>query len=85
MTKILFYSSGCLNGGGQIRDEKNILSKELFSKVNEMYNTVEIKQPNENEYLKKIYENENEDKLKKLFKTTYNEIEKLTTSMIIKW
>ena len=83
--EIMACPSGCLNGGGQIRDEKNILSKELFSKVNDMYNSVPIKHPNDNEFLKKMYENENEEILKKKVHTTYHEIEKLTTSMIIKW
>ena len=83
--EIMACPSGCLNGGGQIRDEKNILSKELFSKVNEMYNLAPIKLPNDNKFLKNFYENEYEEKYKKYFYTTYHEVEKLSTSMIIKW
>jgi iron only hydrogenase large subunit-like protein len=83
--EIMACPSGCLNGGGQIRDEKSILSKQLFSKVNDMYNSVPIKLPDDNTFLKKVYENENEEILKEKFHTTYHEIEKITTSMIIKW
>jgi hypothetical protein len=46
---------------------------------------VPIKLPDDNTFLKKVYENENVEILKEQFHTTYHEIEKLTTSMIIKW
>ena len=46
---------------------------------------VPINLPDDNEFLKKVYENENEEILKRKSHTTYHEIEKLTTSMINKW
>ena len=79
---------GCLNGGGQLREEKtNTLSKELFAKVEELYNSLPKRTPNENEFLRKFYEqNEKDnDKLKKMFFTSYHEVEKFSNSLAIKW
>ncbi len=77
-----------------MRDEKNILSKELFEKVQKSYKSVLIKSPSDNEFLNKFYEkastiDENDAELHKhtrqLFHTSYQQIEKMHVSLAIKW
>lgn len=77
-----------MNGGGQLREENtNTLTKELFAKVNEIYNSLPMRTPDENEFMRKFYkENESEtQKLKKMFLTNYHEVEKFSNSLAIKW
>jgi iron only hydrogenase large subunit-like protein len=86
-------NQGCLNGGGQLRDEKNILSKELFEKVQKSYDSVIMKNPTDNEFLSKFYdknpngnhETELLENIKKKIHTSYRQIEKSSASLTIKW
>ena len=87
--ELMACPSGCLNGGGQIRDpQTNSLTKELFSKVESVYNQL----PNRlavNLPLEDLYKNEwlNNDveKIKQHLHTSYKEVEKLNNALTIKW
>jgi iron only hydrogenase large subunit-like protein len=89
--EIMACPSGCLNGGGQIRDEKtNTLSKELLEKVEKVYNSVRMQTPqNENLFVKSLYESEwlnnQEESVRKNLHTNYHEVEKMTNGLAIKW
>lgn len=90
--EIMACPSGCLNGGGQLRDDNtNTLSKELLDKVTYLYNSVPKMLPEENKFLKEFYDlinnesNSSQQLLKKYFYTSYQEIKKLNNSLTIKW
>ena len=88
--ELMACPSGCLNGGGQIREEStNKLTKELFAKVESLYNSIRPCLPDENVLVKKLYESEwlnNDDVvIKKNLHTSYHEIEKFTNGLAIKW
>ncbi len=81
---------GCLNGGGQIRDEKtNTLSKEMLDKVEQVYDSVKKQSPNDNIFVKNLYETEwlknDADNIKKNLHTNYHEVEKVTNGLAIRW
>ncbi|CAF0716024.1 unnamed protein product [Brachionus calyciflorus] len=88
--EIMACPSGCLNGGGQIRDEStNSLSKELFEKVENIYYSVKAQILRDNIFVKSLYEsdwlNNDEINLKRNLHTTYHEVEKITNGLSIKW
>jgi hypothetical protein len=79
-----------LNGGGQIRDQKtNTLSKELLEKVESVYNSVISQTPNENVFLKELYETDwlknDLEIVKAQLYTSYHQVEKITNGLVIKW
>lgn len=77
-----------MNGGGQIRDEQtNSLSKELLLKVEKVYNSVKNQIPDENTFVKNLYDSIwlGKDNLEKNLYTNYHEIEKNTNGLAIKW
>lgn len=79
-----------MNGGGQIRDQKtNTLSKELLEKVESVYNSVINRTPNENVYLKELYETDwlknDLEIVKAQLYTSYHQVEKITNGLAIKW
>lgn len=79
-----------MNGGGQIRDEStNSLSKELLEKVEKVYYSVKSQSPQENIFVKNLYESEwlkNEpESVKTNLHTTYHVVEKMTNGLAIKW
>ena len=87
---IVFEDKGCLNGGGQIRDERtNALSKELLDKVEKVYNSVQTKKPEENLFVKKLYEQDwlknDLEIIKANLYTSYHQVEKITNGLAIKW
>lgn len=88
--EIMACPSGCLNGGGQIRDEQtNTLSKDLLERVEKVYNSVRNQAANENLFVKSLYEDEwlnNEaSEINKHLHTTYHQVEKITNGLSIKW
>ena len=86
----MLFFLGCLNGGGQVREEStNALSKELLEKVEKVYNSVRSQQPEENLFVKQLY---GEDWLKSDLEaiktnlyTNYHMVEKITNGLAIKW
>jgi iron only hydrogenase large subunit-like protein len=89
--EIMACPSGCLNGGGQLRDDNtNTLSKELLDKVTNLYNSVPKMLPENNRFLKEFYdlindESNSQELLRKYFYTSYHEVKKLDNSLAIKW
>jgi len=88
--EVMACPSGCLNGGGQIRDETtNTLSKNLLEQVETLYHSIRSQNLNENIFVKNLYEldwlkNETEN-VKKHLHTGYHVIEKNTNGLAIKW
>ena len=88
--EIMACPSGCLNGGGQVRDENtNTLSQEVLNKVESLYKSVRKQRPGENMFVKNLYESEwlnNEaESIRKNLHTTYREVEKANNGLTIKW
>ena len=85
--------TGCLNGGGQIRDETtNSLSKDLFIKVDQLYNSVEKKYVHQSELVDKVFpqcdtsgSEASEDPRAKYFYTSYHAVESTNNALTIKW
>ena len=87
--EIMACPSGCLNGGGQIRDtDSNLLTKELFNKVETIYNSLPIKLSSisdiEQYYIEWLNDGD-EDLIKKHLHTKYHQVEKLNNALTIKW
>ena len=81
---------GCLNGGGQLRDENTkTLSKEIFAKVEAIYNSVDIRVPEENKLVTDLYNKKwlanDLSKISKYLYTSYHEIEKTNNGLLVKW
>lgn len=72
-----------MNGGGQIRDEQtNSLSKDLFVKVDQLYNSVEKKDVHQSDLVGKVLPKV-EDPLS--FHTSYHAVESTNNALTIKW
>jgi iron only hydrogenase large subunit-like protein len=85
---------GCLNGGGQIRDKQTqTLDKDLFQKVDLVYNSVVNTDPifrlKIDDFINKLYQEEwlkrDPSLIKKHLHTTYHEIPKIDSNLNIKW
>jgi hypothetical protein len=65
------------------------LSKELLEKVEQIYESVKTANPNENVFVKKLYESDwlaaSEETIKTQLHTSYHPVEKLTNGLAIKW
>jgi len=89
--EIMACPSGCLNGGGQIRDpQTNTLTKELFSKVEQAYHTAVPLATYEaglavDQLYKKEWLNEDSNKIDQFLHTKYHEVEKFNNALNIKW
>lgn len=85
--EVMACPSGCLNGGAQIRPEKNQQQRELTVELEEMYRTLPKSHP-DNESTNVIYEFLNgagSDKAHQHLHTTYHAVEKMSTALNIKW
>ncbi|XP_020606297.1 probable cytosolic Fe-S cluster assembly factor v1g210509 [Orbicella faveolata] len=87
--EVMACPSGCLNGGGQIRPGDGETSKELISRLDELYNSLRSRKPSENPAMVKLYkewlDGESSEKAKEMLHTKYHEVEKLNTALNIKW
>lgn len=88
--EIMACPSGCLNGGGQLRDENTkTLSKELLAKVEAVYSSVESRQPEDSSLFKDLYYEKwlanDEARIKKHLHTSYHAVEKLNNGLAVKW
>lgn len=87
--EVMACPSGCLNGGGQIRPGEGETSKELISRLDELYNSLRSRKPSENPAIVTLYkewlEGESSEKAKEMLHTKYHEVEKLNTALNIKW
>jgi iron only hydrogenase large subunit-like protein len=86
--EVMACPSGCLNGGAQIRPQNNQPQRELTRELEELYRSLPRSQP-DNEQVKVIYEEflngTESDKSRELLHTTYHAVEKMSTSLNIKW
>lgn len=87
--EIMACPSGCLNGGAQIRPTADMTPKELVSKLEKEYANLPTKKPEDNVMVKKLYDSwltgPDSDKATALLHTSYHAIEKMNTSLNIKW
>ena len=86
---IFFPLPGCLNGGGQVKAEDGENAKELLSRVEDLYNTMEMRLPDSNPNVEKIYtdwlEGVESEKARTMLHTQYHEVEKMENALVIKW
>ena len=86
--EVMACPSGCLNGGAQIRPEKNQQQRELTMELEELYRSLPHSTP-ENKEVNEIYENffegKNSGKVQDLLHTSYHAVEKMSTALNIKW
>ena len=89
MSYIFFTYLGCLNGGGQIRPEGEETSKELLTRVSDIYKDVKIINPETATHVDRLYtewlEGADSEKAKKTLHTQYHEVEKMSNALTIKW
>lgn len=86
--EVMACPSGCLNGGAQIRPQNNQPQRELTRELEELYRSLPKSQP-DNEQVKVIYEEflngTDSDKSRQLLHTSYHAVEKMSTTLNIKW
>lgn len=87
--EIMACPSGCLNGGAQIRPDDGQTSKELISRLEDSLAGMKKQLPEQNQMVdvvrKKVNPDGNLDAEKHLLYTEYHEVEKMTSSLLIKW
>lgn len=88
--EIMACPSGCLNGGGQIRDENTkSLSKELLSNVQIVYDSIHSKSMNQNKITSELYDKKwldgDKQSIQKLLHTQYHKVENVENGLIVKW
>ncbi|XP_058953510.2 probable cytosolic Fe-S cluster assembly factor v1g210509 [Pocillopora verrucosa] len=87
--EVMACPAGCLNGGGQIRPGDGETSKELISRLEELYNSLRSRKPSENPAVEDLYREwlggQSSQKVKEMLHTNYHEVEKLNTALNIKW
>lgn len=81
-------SSGCLNGGGQLKPSADQTGKELLQRVEELYRVERTSVP-EDTRVAELYHGwldaVGEEKARQLLHTQYHAVEKNTNSLSIKW
>ncbi|RZC37495.1 Fe hyd lg C, Ank 2 and/or zf-C3HC4 3 domain containing protein [Asbolus verrucosus] len=55
--EVMACPSGCLNGGAQIRPKDGIALKELTTELEKLYSSLPLKSPEDNKFVKELYEN----------------------------
>ena len=87
--EIMACPSGCANGGGQIRPEKEETVKDRLVSVTDLYNSVKTENPEYNKLVDSLYNDwlggVDSEKSKLLLHTNYHEVEKMTNALNIKW
>lgn len=83
------FIEGCLNGGAQVRSQNGISSKELTNQLENLYNSLPVRRPEDNKLVGELYEiwlgGQESDKSFSLLHTQYHAIEKMNTAFNIKW
>lgn len=86
--EVMACPSGCLNGGAQIRPEKNQQQRELTAELEQIYRSLPKSTP-DNDEVKTIYEDfldgRGTEKVQEVLHTNYHAVEKMTTALNIKW
>ncbi|KAJ8917866.1 hypothetical protein NQ315_010779 [Exocentrus adspersus] len=87
--EVMACPSGCLNGGAQVRPKDGTSVKELASKLEELYNSLPVAIPEQNELVKKLYDSwlggQESDKSSAVLHTQYHAVEKIANAFNIKW
>uniref|UniRef100_A0A1B6CJK3 Iron hydrogenase small subunit domain-containing protein n=1 Tax=Clastoptera arizonana TaxID=38151 RepID=A0A1B6CJK3_9HEMI len=87
--EVMACPSGCLNGGAQIRPKGDMTARELTSKLDEMYRTLDVHKPEENKAVSDLYKSWVEGchtvKSRALLHTSYHALEKSSNALNIKW
>ncbi|XP_031562291.1 probable cytosolic Fe-S cluster assembly factor v1g210509 [Actinia tenebrosa] len=87
--EIMACPSGCVNGGAQIRPRQDESSKDLISKVDNLYNSLSSRSPNNNQAVTELYSTwlggRDTEKAHSLLHTQYHEVEKINNALNIKW
>jgi iron only hydrogenase large subunit-like protein len=87
--EVMACPSGCLNGGAQCRPDDGGNPKEVLASLEERYKALTKEWPTENDSVKSIYKEwlggSGTDKSDHILFTEYNEVEKMTNSLAIKW
>lgn len=86
--EVMACPSGCLNGGGQIKPSPGEDTKERLTKVEMMYNSTRIRNPEDNPVVEQVYREwleSNEENISRLLHTKYHYVEKNTSALAIKW
>ncbi|PRD24142.1 UNVERIFIED_CONTAM: Narfl [Trichonephila clavipes] len=86
--EIMACPAGCANGGAQIRSE-NESPKDVLTKVEELYYSLPVKNPEENLLVQKLYEDwldgPDSIKAKQMLHTQYHAVEKMNNALFMKW
>lgn len=86
--EVMACPSGCLNGGAQIRPQGNQPQRELTRELEEMYHSLPKSRP-DNEQVQVIYKEflngSDSDKSRQLLHTSYHAVEKMSSTLNIKW
>lgn len=87
--EVMACPSGCLNGGAQIRPEKNQHQRELTAELEQVYRSLPQSKP-DNEEVSLIYKQllngrGKGESVQQLLHTSYHAVEKISTALNIKW
>ncbi|XP_033631147.1 cytosolic Fe-S cluster assembly factor narfl-like [Asterias rubens] len=87
--EVMACPAGCLNGGGQIRPQDNEQPKELLTRVETLYNSLNTRKPEENHMTERLYSDwlggAETEKAKAMLDTEYHPVEKMNNALTIKW
>ncbi|XP_067942186.1 cytosolic Fe-S cluster assembly factor narfl-like [Watersipora subatra] len=84
--EVMACPSGCLNGGGQLSAAADENSKELLSKVTDLYNSVASRDPKESRYVERLnLEWLEGNSTHPQLLTQYHVLEKIDNPLTIKW
>ncbi|XP_072044244.1 cytosolic Fe-S cluster assembly factor narfl-like [Amphiura filiformis] len=87
--EVMACPGGCLNGGGQIRPEEGDNPKDLLSRVEDLYQSMDTRKPESNPEVDQLYSDwlggADSDKARTMLHTKYHEVEKMTNALTIKW
>lgn len=86
--EVMACPSGCLNGGAQIRPEKNQQQRELSAELEEVYRSLPKANPDSddvNAVYREFFGGKESEKVQQLLHTTYHAVEKMSTALNIKW
>ncbi len=88
--EVMACPGGCLNGGAQSRPpDGSITSREVVAALEEAFQGLERRDPEDNGTTRRLYEEwlggKQSDKAASLLYTDYHEVEKMASSLAIKW
>lgn len=86
---VYVYVVGCLNGGGQLRPEGEESARELFSRVETVYQSVPVRSPWDSELVSHLYVDwlggADSEAVRQRLHTQYHAVPKMTSALSLKW